>query len=127
MVHKATLFVATTVRPSVGLVAPPTARTRLCGIAFLDQHDLHTQTLRFIGEHVTYKATRHLVEALIGSVPMIGVLANVPDVANDDRLHTSRMECGDKVAGKLVQRICELTRKLLKTLVLGANCSPSAL
>jgi hypothetical protein len=74
-------------------------------VAFAHQHDLHPKTLRFVGEHMPHTATGHLVQSLVSRMSMVGVLANIADVANDDRLHSLLMQRGDKFSGELVQCI----------------------
>jgi hypothetical protein len=79
---------------------------------FVHQHHLHPQHPGFVGEHVSDNAAGHLMQALVGGRPMVGVrpFANSTDVANDDRLHPLLVQGGDKVGGELVQRIFQLIR-----------------
>ena len=54
------------------------------------------------------QATGHLVQLLVGLVPVVDVLADIPDVANGDGLDASLVERRDKSARLLVGNILNL-------------------
>ena len=64
--------------------------------------------LRLVREHVADQATGHLVEFLVGFVPVVDALADIPNVANGDGLDASLVERRDKRGGLFVHDIFDL-------------------
>jgi hypothetical protein len=72
------------------------------------QHHPHPPALRLVGEQVADQPTGHLVQFLVGPVPVSDALADIPDIANGDDLDASLVERRDKPAGLLVCDVPDL-------------------
>jgi hypothetical protein len=77
-------------------------------IALVLEHDLHAPALGFVRDQMADQATGHLVQLLVRPVPVIHVVANIPDVAYSDGLDASLMERRDKHGGLFVRNIFDL-------------------
>jgi hypothetical protein len=72
------------------------------------EHNAHPPALRLVREHMADQATGHLVEFLVGLMPVGDALANIPEVANGDGLDASLVQRRDKSGGLLVRDVLDL-------------------
>ena len=93
---------------STWLVPSLAGRARPRRIVLVLEHNPHPTALRLVREHVADQATGHLVEFLVGFVPVVDALADISNVANGDGLDASLVERRDKAAGLLVRDVPDL-------------------